>query len=87
VRGPLIISGILLLGACSVEPGSQQWCANKKAQPKSEWIRSDAAMHARHCLFDSTTVGSKEWCKDSWEKPKGEWTAKDTASYARYCVM
>jgi hypothetical protein len=87
MRRIFIIGGILLLAACGVEPGSEKWCKQKADQPKSEWTSSDAAMYARHCILDSTTVGSKEWCKDLSDKPKGEWTANDTASYAKYCVM
>jgi Protein of unknown function (DUF3012) len=87
MRGVLVIGGMLLLGACSVEPGSVKWCAMKKEQPKSEWTRTVATTYARHCLLDSTTVGSKDWCEDLSEKPKGEWTANDTTSYAKYCVM
>ena len=83
----LVIGSILLLGACSVEPGSEKWCAQKKEQSKSEWSSSDAATYARNCLFDGSAVGSEEWCEDLSKQPKGEWTANDTASYAKHCVM
>jgi len=87
MRRIFVIGSILLLGACSVEPGSDKWCTMKKDQPKSEWTSSDAATYARHCLLASTTVGSAGWCQDFSDKPKGEWTANDTASYAKHCVM
>jgi len=87
MRRIFVIGSILLLGACSVEPGSDKWCTMKKDQPKSEWTSSDAATYARHCLLASTTVGSADWCQDFSDKPKGEWTANDTASYAKHCVM
>jgi hypothetical protein len=87
MRRIFLIGSMLLLGACSVEPGSEEWCATKKEQAKSEWSSSDAATYARNCLFDGTAVGSEDWCKDLSKKPKGEWTANDTASYAKHCVM
>ena len=87
MRQILIIGSILLLGACSVEPGSEKWCSQKKEQPKSEWSSTDAVTYARNCLLDGTAVGSKDWCEDLTDKPKGEWTANETSSYARHCVM
>jgi len=83
----LVISSILLLVACSAEPGSEKWCAAKKEQPKSEWSSSDATTYARRCLIDGTAVGSEDWCEDLSGKDKGEWTADETKSYAKHCVM
>jgi len=84
----IILTGlILLVTACSAEPGSEKWCSQKKEQPKSEWTGSDAVTFARHCLLQSTVVGSKEWCEDIVDKPKGEWTADEATSYAKHCVM
>jgi hypothetical protein len=83
----LILSALLFLTACSVEPGSEKWCAQKKEQPKSEWSSSDAMTFARNCLLDGSAVGSNEWCADLADKPKGEWTANETASYTKHCIM
>jgi hypothetical protein len=83
----LVIGSVLLLSACSVEPGSEKWCAAKKEQPKSEWTGDDAATFAKSCIFESTTIGSEKWCADLDEKPKGEWTADEAKSYAKNCVM
>jgi len=83
----LIIGALLILTACSVEPGSEQWCEQKKEQPKNEWSGSDAMTFARNCLLDGSAVGSKEWCADLADKPKGEWTANETASYTKHCIM
>ena len=83
----LLIGSILLVAACSAEPGSQKWCEQKKEQPKSEWSGSDAMTYTRHCLIDGTAVGSKKWCEDLSGKPKGEWTADEAASYTRHCVI
>jgi hypothetical protein len=83
----LVIGCILLLSACSVEPGSEKWCAAKKEQPKSEWSGGDAKTFATSCLLESTTIGSEKWCEDLAEKPKGEWTADEIAGYAKHCVI
>jgi hypothetical protein len=83
----LVISSIVLLGACSAEPGSEKWCAAKKEQPKSEWTASDAGTYAKNCLIEGSAVGSEDWCEDLSGKDKGEWTTDETKSYAKHCVM
>lgn len=83
----LVIGSIVLLGACSVEPGSEKWCAEKKEQSKSEWTTSDATTYAKNCLFDGSAIGSEDWCKDLSEKAKGEWTSNEATSYAKHCVI
>ena len=82
-----IIASLIVLGACSAEPGSEKWCKQKEEQPKSEWNMSDASTYAKNCLIDGMAVGSQGWCEDLEQKPKGEWTANEAASYAKYCVM
>ena len=83
----LLIGSILLLAACSAEPGSEKWCEQKKEQPKSEWSASDAMTYTRHCLIEGTAVGSRKWCEDLSGRPRGEWTADEAASYTRHCVI
>lgn len=87
MKKTLVLSAVVLLAACSAEPGSEKWCQAKKEQPKSEWTGSDAATYARHCVIDGMEVGSEDWCEDLAGKPKGEWTASESASYAKHCVM
>ena len=87
MRRVLVIACVSLLGARSVEPGSEKWCEQKKEQSKSEWTSSDAITFASNCLLDSSTIGSKQWCEDMSEKPKGEWTANETTSYAKHCII
>lgn len=87
VKHILVITSILLLGACSAEPGSEKWCAQKKEQPKSEWTGSDAATFTKNCLLESTTIGSEKWCEDLSGKPKGDWTGDEATAYAKHCVM
>jgi len=82
-----LLGGLLLLAACSAEPGSEKWCEQKKEQLKSEWSASDALTYTRNCLVDGTAVGSEAWCKDLSEKPKGKWTANETLSYTKHCVL
>lgn len=83
----LVIASLLLLGACSVEPGSEKWCAQKEEQPKSEWSTGDMMTYARNCLIDGSAVGSKQWCESLSNTSKGDWTANETASYARHCII
>jgi len=83
----LAITSMLLLAACSAEPGSEKWCAAKKEQPKTEWSGSDVATYTKNCLIDGTEVGSEDWCEDLAGKPKGDWTATETKTYAKHCVM
>ena len=78
---------VLLLAACSAEPGSEKWCAAKKEQPKSEWSGSDLATYTKNCLIEGTEIGSEDWCEDLAGKPKGEWTADEAKIYAKHCVM
>jgi len=83
----ILASTALLLVACSAEPGSEKWCAEKKEQPKSEWSAADAGTYAKNCLIEGTEVGSEDWCEDLAGKPKGDWTATETKTYAKHCVM
>ena len=82
-----VLACIVLLAACSAEPGSEKWCTAKEEQPKSEWSSSDLATYTRNCLIDGTAIGSQSWCEDMSDTPKGEWTADDTAIYAKHCVL
>ena len=84
----LFIAGtVLFLGACSAEPGSEKWCEDKKAQPKSQWSAADAGTYAKNCVIEGMEVGSEKWCEDLSGKPKGEWTAEEATSYAKHCVL
>jgi len=83
----LLTIGIVLLSACSVEPGSEQWCEAKKEQSKSEWSANDAKTYTMKCLIDGMAIGSEEWCEKLSEKPKGEWTGDEASSYAKHCVL
>ena len=58
MKRTLILGSIVLLAACSAEPGSEKWCEAKKEQPKSEWTGSDAATFAKHCVIDGLEVGT-----------------------------
>ena len=87
MRVILLISSIVLLSACSAEPGSEKWCETKTEQPKSEWSVSDAKTYTMNCFIDGTSIGSEKWCEKLSNKPKGEWTADEAKSYAKYCVL
>ncbi len=83
----ILTISVILITACSVEPGSEQWCKAKSDQSKSEWTTDDAKIYTMHCIFDSQTIGSKEWCENLSDKPKGEWTTNEAADYAKHCII
>ena len=83
----LLFCGIVLLVACSADPGSEKWCEAKKEQSKSDWSASDAKTYTMKCLIDGMAIGSEEWCENLSEKPKGEWTGDEAGSYAKHCVL
>ena len=83
----VLASIVLFFAACSADPGSERWCADKKEQPKSEWSVADAGTYAKNCVIDGMEVGSDRWCENLSEKPKGDWTADEAASYAKHCVL
>ena len=47
----LLASSALFLVACSADPGSEKWCEEKKAQPKSQWTADEASTYAKHCVL------------------------------------
>jgi hypothetical protein len=48
----VIVAGLAtLLGACSPEVGSEEWCADMKQKTKAEWTANEAADFAKHCLL------------------------------------
>lgn len=48
----VIVAGLAtLLGACSPEVGSKEWCADMKQKPKGEWTANEAADFTKHCLL------------------------------------
>ncbi len=82
-----LFTSLVLLGACADDPGSESWCAAKKAQPKSEWSMDDAKVFAAKCLLDSTTIGSEAWCEKMKEKDKKDFTVEEAADFAKHCVI
>jgi hypothetical protein len=87
MKNLVLASTVLILVACSAEPGSEKWCEQKKEQPKTEWTVSDAGIYAKNCVIEGMEVGSEKWCEDMEDKPKGDWTADEAASYAKHCVL
>ena len=87
MRTLVILGSVLLLSACSAEPGSEKWCTAMKEKSKTEWTLEEGKTFASHCILDSRTIGSEEWCADLKGKPKGEWTADEAAGFAKHCVM
>lgn len=46
-----VLGLIALLGACSPEVGSKEWCEDMKEKPKGEWTANEATDFAKHCVF------------------------------------
>lgn len=78
---------IVLLSACSAEPGGERWCAQMSEKSKSDWTVDEGMTYGKHCLLDSQTIGSEEWCKDLKEKDRGDWTNEENIGYAKHCVI
>lgn len=53
------LSSVLLLAACSAEPGSERWCKQMKDTPKSEWSASDAGTYTKHCVIAGTATDAE----------------------------
>ncbi|MFC4238000.1 DUF3012 domain-containing protein [Thalassospira xianhensis] len=45
----LMMAGVL--GACSPEVGSKEWCEDMKEKPKGDWSANEATDFAKHCVF------------------------------------
>ena len=45
----LMVAGVL--GACSPEVGSKEWCEDMKEKPKGDWSANEATDFAKHCVF------------------------------------
>jgi len=41
----------LLIGACSPQVGSDEWCEDMVETPKGDWSANDAKAFAQHCIF------------------------------------
>ena len=82
----MLLMATVLLSACTDEVGTQAWCKDMRAKPKTEWTTGNAVDFAKHCILQDG-IGSEQWCKSLKEKPKGEWTANEVADFARHCVL
>ncbi|MEP0203874.1 MAG: DUF3012 domain-containing protein [Halioglobus sp.] len=87
MKALIAASLIVLLSACSAEPGSERWCAQMKEKSKSDWTADEGLTYGKHCLLDSQTIGSEEWCEDLKEKDRGDWTNEENMGYAKHCVI
>ncbi len=48
----LVASAFLAsLTACSPDIGTEQWCTDMKAKPKSDWSANQTTDFAKHCIF------------------------------------
>ncbi len=83
----VVITAILILSACSAEPGSEKWCQGMKEKGKGQWTADEAMTYGKHCLLDSQTIGSDDWCADLKEKDKDDWTNEENKNYAKHCLL
>lgn len=51
LRGLIGIFALLLVGGCSPEVGSTDWCVMMKEKPKGDWTANEAGDYAQHCLL------------------------------------
>ncbi len=42
---------LLMIAACTVEIGSDQWCANMKEKPKADWSVREVTDFAKYCIL------------------------------------
>lgn len=47
----LILSASFLVSACSIEVGTEEWCAQMQEKSKADWSANEASNFAEHCLF------------------------------------
>jgi hypothetical protein len=47
----LAIFATILLGACSPEVGSDDWCKSLKEKNVSDWSSQEAKDFTKHCIF------------------------------------
>ena len=78
---------IIILSACSADPGSEAWCNTMQEKSKGDWTADDTMTYGKHCLLYSQTIGSEDWCADLKDKDKGDWTTDETKNYAKHCVI
>ena len=46
-----LLAGVLVLAACTVQVGSDQWCADMKATPTGDWSANQALDFAKLCIL------------------------------------
>ncbi len=52
-RLPLLVAlaAFVLVGACSPEVGTKEWCADIQEKPKGDWSVNEAKDFAKHCVL------------------------------------
>ena len=49
-RSSFLVVGVLVLGACAPEPGSDAWCDLMDDKDKGAWTMNDTAEYAKSCI-------------------------------------
>ena len=47
----LLVASLGCLNGCSPEVGSDQWCAEMKEKPKSDWTAREASDYTKYCIL------------------------------------
>ncbi len=52
-RLPILVAlaAFVLVGACSPEVGTKEWCADIQEKPKGDWSVNEAKDFAMHCML------------------------------------
>ena len=52
-RLPILVAlaAFVLVGACSPEVGTKEWCADIQEKPKGDWSVNEAKDFAKHCVL------------------------------------
>ena len=79
----LVFATLICVTACK-QVGSEEWCADLKETPKSEWTLQQAGDYTKFCVLH---MDPKAFCEELEKKDRGDWTANEAADYAANCVI
>ena len=43
---------LVLLSACGIREGSEQWCDAMLEKPNQQWTDAETRLFAKHCLYE-----------------------------------
>lgn len=48
-----ILIGLMAIGGCAPEVGSERWCDAMRDKPRGDWSTNEALDYTRYCIFKS----------------------------------